>query len=274
MRHTNRPQRNASWRVIGALHGQLRKKAGYTQGRLAELLHVDLETVASIEQGRRLLQPRLATQLDELLETGGLLSASLAKVPVRERYPAFAREFIEHEQEALSLLWYENQVVPGLLQTEAYAAAIFGCLFPPITPEETEQRIRARMDRQAVLDRKPSPPIIHVIVEEAVLRRPIGGREVHRGQLQRLCQSAELPYLGFQIMPMGVDVHAALAGPVILLQTPEHESLAYLETQNMSFLADDPDEVHVLQLRYGMLRSQALTMEKSKGLLDDLLGEL
>ncbi|MEV7618066.1 helix-turn-helix transcriptional regulator [Streptomyces sp. NPDC089799] len=273
MRQTNRAQRNASWMVIGALHGQLRRRAGYTQGRLAELLHVDTETVASIEQGRRLLQPKLAVQLDELLETGGLLAASLAKVPVRERYPAFAREFIEHEREAVSLLWYENHVVPGLLQTQEYAAAVFSCVYPPLTVEETSQRISARLDRQAVLQRKPAAPIVHAIIEEVVLHRPIGGRAVLRGQLEYLREISELPHLGIQIMPTAVESHVALDGPMILLQTPDHEPLAYLEGQRSSFLQDDPSEIHVLHLKYGMLRSQALTVEDSKGLLDDLLGE-
>ncbi|MBW5481795.1 helix-turn-helix domain-containing protein [Streptomyces bambusae] len=273
MRQTNRPQRNATWQVIGALQGHLRKNAGYTQERLAEQLNIDAETIASIEQGRRLLQPKLAAQLDELMATGGSLTASLAKVPVRERYPAFVRNYIEHEQEALSLLWYETQVVPGLLQTQDYAAAVIGCVYPPLTAEETEQRLRARLDRQAILNRKPWPPFMHVIIEEAVLHRPVGGQEVLRGQLRHLREAAELPYLGFQVMPTAVGAHHALDGPMILLQTPEHETLAYLEGQRVSYLQDDPDEVHILQLKYGMLRSQALSVERSKGLLDDLLGE-
>ncbi|MFF5444859.1 Scr1 family TA system antitoxin-like transcriptional regulator, partial [Streptomyces sp. NPDC012888] len=176
MRQTNRPQRNASWMVIGALLGQLRKKAGYTQGQLAELLHVDLETVASIEQGRRLLQPRLAARLDDLLETGGLLTTSLAKVPVRERYPAFAIEYIEHERTATSLQSYENALIAGLLQTPEYAAAVFGSRVPPFTKEETKQNTTRRLERQAIFSRKPAPPMMHFILEEVILRRPIGGR--------------------------------------------------------------------------------------------------
>jgi hypothetical protein len=92
-------------------------------------------------------------------------------------------------------------------------------------------------------------------------------------QNQHLRRCAELPFLGLQIMPTNLGTHAGLDGPLVLLETPDHDQLAYIEGQLISFLHDDPDKVSVLQQKYGMLRSQALSPAESMGLLDDLLGE-
>lgn len=273
MTHTNKPLRNASWVVIGALAGHFRRQTEYTQASLAEYLHTDPETIASMEQGRRLLQPKMAAILDELFETRGALSAALAKVPKRERYPAFAIDFFTYEREAVSLFSYQSQVVPGLLQTPEYAVAVFDCLYPPFTPEEAEAELATRLGRQAIFQRKPWPPMMHYIVEQSVLERPLGGKEVLRAQLLRLRELAELPFLGLQIMPTGRETHAALSGPMVLLETSDHDQLVYLEGHQVSFLLDDPAEVHPVSLKYGMLRNQALSFEDSKGLLDALLGD-
>ncbi|OKK06713.1 DNA-binding protein [Streptomyces sp. CB03234] len=273
MHASSRPHKNTSWHLIGAQVGQLRRAAGLTQPKLAEKLNIHQETLASIEQGRRPLKYNLALEMDQVLETRGVLAAGVARVPERERYPAFAQDFIDHEQEAVTLLSYQNQVVPGLLQTQEYAAAVFSCLVPPISPDEAEERLSARLDRHKLFDRKPGPPVMSFLIEESVLSRPIGGPTVLRDQIEHLRRYAEHPYVGLQIMPTRREKHAGLNGPMVLLETPDHEHLAYIEGQRVSFLIDDPDEVSVLQQKYGMLRSQALTPEESMGLLDDLAGE-
>jgi transcriptional regulator with XRE-family HTH domain len=272
MHPAQKPKKNSSWHLIGAQVGHFRKAARITQPELAERLCVHEDTIGSIEQGRRALKPDLAEQLDLLLDTKGALAVAVAKVPERERFPAFAQDFVEHEQQALTLLSYESQVVPGLLQTEEYARAVFSCLYPPISPEEVEEWTSARLDRQKIFERKPWPPMMNFLLEEVILHRPIGGPEVLREQIRHLRRCAELPFLGLQIMPTNREKHAGLAGPVVLLETPDHDHLAYVEGQLVSFLNDDPDKVSILQQKYGMLRSQALNPEESKGLLDDLAG--
>ncbi|MEE1757010.1 helix-turn-helix domain-containing protein [Streptomyces sp. SP18CS02] len=273
MHPANKPRKNATWHLIGAQVGQLRRAAGLTQPELAEQVSLHIDTIASVEQGRRPLKYDLAQQLDQVLDARGVLAVAVSRVPERERYPAFAQDFVEHEQQALTLLSYQNQVVPGQLQTEEYAAAVFSCLFPPISPEEAEERLSARLDRHKFFDRKPWPPMMNFIIEESILHRPIGGRAVLREQIRHLRHCAELPYMAVQIMPTAREKHSGLAGPMVLLETPDHDQLAYIEGQRVSFLVDDPDEVSVLQQKYGMLRSQALTPEESMGLLDDLAGE-
>ncbi|MGW6566815.1 helix-turn-helix domain-containing protein [Streptomyces sp. NPDC054975] len=262
-----------SWEVVGALVGLYRQHAGLTQPELASRVCIGLETLGSIEQGRRPLRLKLAEEMDELLETKGALAAAVAKVPQRERYPAFAQEFMELEAQALALHSYQNQVVPGLLQTPEYASAVFESLYPPITQQDHEERLLGRIDRQRIFDQKPWPPMMTFLLDESILEKPIGGKDVLREQIRHLRRVAELPFLTAQVIPKNRTTHAGLDGPMVLIETPEHEHLAYIEGQRVSFLIEDADEVGILQQKYGMLRSQALTPEETKGLLDRLAGE-
>ncbi|WP_351223420.1 helix-turn-helix transcriptional regulator [Streptomyces sp. NPDC002133] len=272
MHPAQRNKRITSWHVIGAQLAGFRKEARMTQAALATQFCVGEDTIASIEQGRRPLKLDLAIALDELLDTKRALQIAVDKVPERERFPAFAQDFVEHEQEALTCLSYQAQVVPGLLQTEEYARAVFTSLYPPLDEDQLEEWVQARLDRQKLFQRKPRP-MVNFLLEESILHRPIGGRDVLRLQNEHLRRCAELPFLGLQIMPTDRDVHAGLDGPMVLLETPDHDHLAYIEAQRISFLVDDPDEVSAYQQKYGMLRSQALSPKESMRLLDTLLGE-
>lgn len=265
-------KRVTSWGPIGAQVAQFRRYAGKTQPVLATDLCISEDKLASIEQGRRPLQMALAVQIDTLLETKQALETAVSKVPERERYPVLIQDYLDYEQDAVTLLSYQAQLVPGLLQTEDYARALFDCHYPPIEEETVDDWVQGRMDRQKVWER-PRPPRANFILEEAILRRPLGGPEVMREQTRRLRDMAQLPCMGLQIMPTDRLPHAGLDGPMVLLETPEHEHLAYMEGQRVSFLIDDPDEVSAVQQKYGMLRSQALSPEESTRLLDQLLGE-
>ncbi|WP_259453457.1 helix-turn-helix domain-containing protein [Streptomyces ginkgonis] len=271
-RNNNRKKNKTTMNTVGAVVGRLRSQAGLSQPELAERACVAPETIASIEQGRRPLLPHIAERLDDVLGSKGVLWVMVDNLPEEAKFPVWAVEYVTKEQEALALSWFENQVVPGLLQTEGYARAVFRCHLPTLTEEEIEQRVSARLERQGVLHRK-RPVTASFIVSEAVLRDRIGGREVFLTQLRHLRECADLPGVAVQIMPLGRETHAALNGPFILLETPDHEHLAYSENQYSSHLIDHPDEVSNLAQRYAMLRAQALNPEESKRLLDQLLGE-
>ncbi|MFE7576845.1 Scr1 family TA system antitoxin-like transcriptional regulator [Streptomyces sp. NPDC057521] len=265
-------KRITSWHLIGAQVATFRRAAGLTQTALADQCRVSDDTIASIEQGRRALQLDFAMVLDQLLDTKTALQVAVSKVPQKERFPAFVQDFVDYEQNALSLMSYQNQVVPGLLQTEEYARFVLSCQYPPLEEHEQEDQVAARMARQRLLDRKPRP-VLHFIIEESVLRSEMGEPGMMRRQIERLRECAELPFVSIQIMPSNLPKHAALDGPMVLLETPDHDYLAYVEGQLVSYLHDDPDDVSVLQQKYGMLRSQALTPEESIRLLEHLLGE-
>ncbi|MER6684372.1 helix-turn-helix domain-containing protein [Streptomyces olivaceoviridis] len=272
MHVASRPKKVGSWYAVGALVAHFRKKARLTQEQFAESANLAVDTVRSIEQGRLALQPDRAEQFDELLDTGGALTVVVAKLPVRDRIVQFAQGLVDHEQEALSILSYQSLVVPGLLQTRDYCRAVFDCRYPALGSETAEQWVSAHMERQLIWQRD-RPPVGHFILEESILRRAVGGPEVMREQIRQILEYTEPVHMSFQVMPMGRTPHACLDGPMVLLETPEHERLVYLEVQRASFLVDDLDEVSDYHLQYGMLRSQALPPDESARLLHGLLGE-
>ncbi|GAA2972424.1 helix-turn-helix transcriptional regulator [Streptomyces enissocaesilis] len=259
-------------KMLGAQLAAFRRAAGYTQRSLGERIGADEETIASIEQGRRALKADLAEMLDELLDTKGALSAGVENLPEVDLFPLWAEEFMDHEREAIALSAYQNQVLPGLVQTEAYARTVFRNRVPAYDEDEIETFTAARIERQQILHRRV-PPTVSYVVWEPVLRLPVGGRQVHIEQLRHLRARSELPGLSIQFLPLNRTSHAGLNGPFVLMETPDHQHLAYAETQRGSQWVADPDEVSILARKYAMLRAQALTPEVSQGLLNRLLGE-
>ncbi|BCM69689.1 helix-turn-helix domain-containing protein [Streptomyces tricolor] len=268
-----RPKKVGSWYAVGALVAHFRKKARLTQEQFAELANLSVDTVRSIEQGRLALQPDRAEQFDELLGTGGALAVVVSRLPIRDRIVQFAQGLVDHEQEAVSIQSYQTQMVHGLLQTREYCLAAFDARYPALGSETAEQWVNARMDRQLIWQRD-RPPVGHFVMEESILRRQVGGPDVMRRQIQQILEYTDPVHMSMQIMPMDRMPHAGLAGPMTLLETPEHERLVYLEVQRASFMIDEPEEVSDYHLKYGMLRSQALSPDESARLLHGLLGEL
>ncbi|WP_282703013.1 helix-turn-helix transcriptional regulator [Streptomyces sp. CC219B] len=262
----------STMRMVGAQVQAARRATGYTQRSLGEAVRLDEETIASIEQGRRPLLPDLAQILDRLLDTKGLLVAGVDNMPEFDQFPLFAEQYMLHEREAVALSWYDNAVLPGLLQTESYIRAVLSERVPAYDEDELATKTGARLERQEILCRK-CPPTMSFIVWEPVLHLAIGGPKVRRDQLRHLREQAELPGLSLQFLPMNTPSHAGLDGPFTLLETPDHLHLAYTEGQRGSQWVSDPDEVSILARKYAMLRSQALSPQESKGLLDRLLGD-
>ncbi|MFK4099168.1 Scr1 family TA system antitoxin-like transcriptional regulator [Streptomyces sp. NPDC019531] len=261
-----------SWQAVGALVAHFRKQAHLTQEQFAESASIHVDTVRSIEQGRLALQPDRAEQFDELLDTKGALALLVERMPVREKVVQFAQSLVDHEQEAVSFLSYETQLVPGLLQTKDYCRATFDSRYPALGTETAEQWVNARMERQ-LLWQRDRPPVGHFILEESILRRQVGSPQVMRDQFCQILEYTEPLHMSFQIMPMDRMPHAGLAGPMTLLETPRDERLIYLEVQRASFLIEDPDEVRDYHHKYGMLRSQALSPDESVRYLHELLGD-
>ncbi|MDN3028903.1 helix-turn-helix transcriptional regulator [Streptomyces sp. S.PB5] len=267
-----RPKNLTSMKMLGKQLGAARRAMGYTQSALAALVQVDEETIASIEQGRRALKPDLAALLDEVLQTKGMLSAGVANLPEIDQFPMWAELYMEHEREAIALSWYDNAVLPGLLQTRAYAEAVLRERVPAYDEDEIETKASARLERQEILQRR-TPPTLSFVAWEPVLHLMIGGPEVRLEQLRHLRAIAELPCVSLQFLPLSSPCHAGLNGPFTLLETPDHQHLAYTESQCGSQWVSDADELSRLARKYAMLRTQALTPQDSRDLLDRLLGE-
>ncbi|MCX5296697.1 helix-turn-helix transcriptional regulator [Streptomyces sp. NBC_00193] len=259
-------------KMVGQMVAAARVAKNLTQKQLGELVNLDAETIASIEQGRRALMPNVAELMDLHLGLPGILAVAAHGMPSVDGPPPWAEEYLRLEDGAIALSWFDNQVVPGLLQTENYARAVITCRVPAHPEAEIESLTALRVARKAIL-RRETPPTLSFVIWEAVLRDRIGGDEVHAEQLRHLRECADLPHLSLQVMPLGRTSHAGLDGPFILLETPDHHHLGYTETQRGSQLISALDELSILARKYAMLRTQALNTEQTRGLLDRLLGE-
>lgn len=142
-----------------------------------------------------------------------------------------------------------DQVIPGLLQTKAYAQAVFGNKVPVYSQEEIETHTATRLQRQQILDRK-KPPTTSIVIWEPVLMMKLTSDDDHREQLRHLYAMAQLPGFCLQVLPLDGRVHAGLVSPFILLETPDHQHVAYTETQRVSPLIYDRNEVSILAQKY------------------------
>jgi transcriptional regulator with XRE-family HTH domain len=264
-------------RAVGKQIKVLRERAGMTQRELGDHLGYGEDMISSVERGRRSPQPQLLETADTLLEAGGLLTATIedvehAKAKARVRHPAWFRDYARLEAEAVEINFYNNHDIPGLFQTERRARALYEMRKPLLDEQTIEQRVASRLARQEILTHWP-PPMVTAVVEESALRRPIGGREVHKGQMEQLLRLGRLRNVELQVMPLERTEHAGMGGPFILLTPRGKPQLGYTEVQNSSRLATDPEEVRILAARYGSIRAQALTPGESLALLESMLGE-
>ena len=125
------------------------------------------------------------------------------------------------EEAAQQLAWYEPELVPGLLQTASYARAIITADNPEVEPGEIDRRVQLRIERQALIRRPTSPLALRVALNESILSRPVGGREVMSAQLGALAEAAELPNVRLRVVPFSVGLHHGLmTGPFVLLRFP------------------------------------------------------
>ncbi|MGP2440447.1 helix-turn-helix domain-containing protein [Streptomyces sp. JW3] len=264
-------------RAIGKQVKLLRERAGLTQKELGDRLGYGEDLVSSIERGRRVPQAEFLRAADELLNAGGLLKAVIediekAKAKARVRHPAWFRDYARMEREAVEINDYSCHDIPGLFQTERRIRALYEMRKPLLGEETIEQRVTSRLARQEILTPWP-PPMITSVIDESVLRRPLGGAEVHKEQLDHLSHLAGLRNVELQVMPTDRSEHAGMGGSFILLTPKGKPQVGYAEVQGSARLSTDPEEVRILAARYGSLRAQALTMRESLALIKNMLGE-
>ncbi|MGA5115377.1 helix-turn-helix domain-containing protein [Streptomyces pseudogriseolus] len=267
------PHPSDSLRTFGAVVQALREHAGLSRADLAARVQYSKHTVESVELGRRMPDEAFVERAEEALgNTGALRKAARHLTRGEAGLAAWFRRWARLEREAVSLCTYECRLVPGLLQSEGYARALFENRIPLLTDEQLEAQVEARMERQRMLRERPTVPF-HFIVEEAVLRRRLGGAEVRRAQLDYVLEQTAPRNVTLQVMPLEAEYHSCMDGPLRLLETPEGRRLAYSEGQESGRLIGDSKEVRVLQQRYDTLRSQALHPKDSRALLERLRGE-
>ncbi|MCX4994860.1 helix-turn-helix domain-containing protein [Streptomyces longwoodensis] len=251
---------------------KLRREAvGMRAGEFGRAVGYGEDLVYKIESGKRIPRPEFLDRADEVLDAGGLLAAMKEDV-AKVRYPKKVRDLADMEARAVEIGTYECNIVAGLLQTEEHARSVIGAAQPPYSPDDVERMVTARVARQSVFARDPAPALSFVL-EEGVLRRPIGGRVVWRQQLERLLEVGRLHNVVLQVMPMDCDTHSGLDGRIELLKFADGTAVGRSDGAFNGRPIHDPKHLRILELRYGTIRAQALPPRESLALIEHLLGE-
>ncbi|MDX3542908.1 helix-turn-helix transcriptional regulator [Streptomyces europaeiscabiei] len=229
------------------------------------------DLVYKIEAGKRIPRQEYLDKSDEALEAGGLISATWEDVK-KVRYPKKVRELGKLEAQAVEIGVYECNIIAGLLQTPDHARAVIGAAQPPYSPDDVERMAAARLARQWVFERDPAPSI-HFVLEEAPLRRQVGGTMVWRRQLERLLEVGRLHNVTLQVMPTNTEPHPGLDGRIELLKFSDGSAVGRSDGAFNGRATHDPKHLRILELRYGTIRAQALSPRESLAFIEQLLGE-
>ncbi|MFD4954640.1 helix-turn-helix domain-containing protein [Streptomyces sp. NPDC058451] len=260
--------------VVATVGRQLRLRreaTGMRAGEFAAAVGYGEDLVYKIEGGKRIPRPEYLDKADEVLGAGGLLSAMKEDVK-RVRYPKKVRDLAKLESQAVELLSYGSHNLHGLLQTEEYARALLSTRRPALSEDELERALAARMARKSIFKRVPAPELSFV-QEEVTLRRPVGGKMVLRRQLEHLLEVAHLRHVDVQVMPTSRGDHPGTGGRIQVLKFPDGTAVGRADDEFGSRPVSVPQQLRILELRYGIIRAEALTTRESLTFVEQLLGE-
>ncbi|WP_149185053.1 helix-turn-helix transcriptional regulator [Streptomyces sp. TRM49041] len=260
--------------VVATVGRQLklhREAAGLKAVEFGELLGYGEDLVYKVEAGKRIPRPEYLDRADKVLNARGLIAA-MSKDVEEVRYPRKVRDLARMEARAVEMGLYGNHNIHGLLQTEEHMRALFDVWLPAYSDEEMERIVAGRLARHAVFDRSPAPTLSFV-QEEVTLRRPVGGRMVWRRQLERLLELGQLRNVSIQVIPTDREEHVGTGGLIEVLKFPDGTAVGRSEGAFGGRPVSDPKHVRILELRYGMIRAQALTPRESRALIEQMLGE-
>ncbi|MGW0402682.1 helix-turn-helix domain-containing protein [Streptomyces sp. NPDC003002] len=260
--------------VLAALGRQLkawREEAGTRAADFGTEIGYGEDLVRKVEAGRRIPRPEYLDRADAALNAGGKITAMKADME-QVRYPKKVRDLAKLESRAVEIGTYNNHNIHGLLQTREYATALFAMRRPAYSSDEMERILAARMARQSIFERSPAPALSFV-QELVTLTRPIGGTMVLRRQLERLLEVAQLPNVELQVMPTNVSDHAGMGGLIEMLKFDDGSAVGRSDGAFHGRPVSEPKQLRILDLRYGIIRAQALTPRASRDFIEELLGE-
>ncbi|BDU07661.1 helix-turn-helix transcriptional regulator [Nocardia cyriacigeorgica] len=276
----------AGLRRLSVLLSEMREQANLTKEEVSAKTGINVTTLYRIERAQARPQRRtLLTMLDlygvdEARRKDALELLSDAQKPGMSRpYEASLTEvyaaYINFESVALSARHYQTSYVPGLLQTEQYALAVIDTTMPKVDAAIMERRARARMDRAAVLT-KDDPLELWVVLDEAAIRRVVGGPEIMRGQLHRLLEEVLKKNVILQILPFDAGAHPGMAGAFTLLDfhDPADPELVYVEGIAGDALIEGHNEIRRFGVIFDQLRAMALSPRDSAALISEAASEL
>jgi hypothetical protein len=249
---------------------------------VAEQLECSTSKVSRIETGHTSATPRDVRDMLRIYGVVGTESDELVQIAREARQKGWwhpystvlTGAYVGLEAAASSVRAYEQQVVPGLLQTEDYAKAMIRAARPDITADQVEQRVRVRLGRQSLLSQE-DPIDFWVVLDEAVVSRPVGGDAVMRAQLERLVEAADLPNVTLQILPFEVGGHAGMDGTFAILEFPEpgDPDVVYAENATGGLFLEKTEELQKYVFIFDHIRAAAIRPEESVALIAKLAKE-
>jgi transcriptional regulator with XRE-family HTH domain len=250
-----------------------REAAGLTQEQLARLMGYSASVIAKLETCRTVASPEHAVKADEALKTPGTFGR-LRRAMLNGAYEAWVRAYLEIEARATVLRSWQPLVVDGLLQTEAYARALIRAGRPGDSDAEVEGMVMARTARQEIWAREdPPPPMLYVILGEAVLRQRVGDAEVMRGQLGRLLEAAQNPRITIQVMPSSAAAHPGMLGPFVVASFESGPDAAYLDNALTGQVTERRKDVARVALLCDTMAREALSPGASADLIAKVVEE-
>jgi len=273
--------------LVGAKLRRLRTDLGITREQAGDHIRASAWKIHRLENGQVGFKERDLRDLLDLYQVDDPQEVADTLALAREAnhpgwwqhygdvLPAWFRAYVDLESAASLIRTYEGQFIPGLLQTDDYIRAVVQSAHLDHTAEDVGRRVRLRMARQTVLTRE-QPPRLWAVIDEAALRRPVGGREVMRGQLERLVDASKLANVTLQVLPFGLGAHPAMAGSFSILRFGDQElpDVVYLEHLTGASYLEKRDEVERYLDIMEILCVEAEPPDRTVELLQGILAEL
>lgn len=261
-------------RVFGAMLRRYRVKAGMSQEQLGARVFCSADLIGKIENGQRVPSEQFAEACDSVseLSTGGVLGElrDVLRDYLKQRaYPGWFVRWPEKEADATILRSFELVIVPGLLQTQEYARALLANRIAS-SSDDVDEIVAARMERQSILARD-QPPELWVVIDEAVLHRPVGGAYVMREQINQVMKAARRSNVVVQVIPAAVGVHEGIAGAgFVIADFDDAPHAAYQDTPVRGQVIEDTDDIAVLMAIWDRVRAEALPRAASLDLMEEV----
>ncbi|MZD05298.1 helix-turn-helix domain-containing protein [Streptomyces sp. SID5785] len=271
-------------RRLGQELRRLRELKGMTAEEVAERLLVSQSKISRLENGRRSISQRDVRDLCGVYEVEDhRIVDSLMQMAKDSRQQGWWHSFgdipysvyIGLETDAASLRIYDPQVVPGLLQTRGYAEALINGALPETVSQDIEKRVQVRMRRQERIQAPDNPLRLWTVLDEAALKRVVGGKSVMREQLEHLVEQSQLPHVTVQVIPFDMGAHPGLNGQYAILEFPDaaDSSVVYIEGVTSDLYLEKANDVQKYSVMYEHLRAQALNVDQSRQFISDIAKE-
>lgn len=263
----NGSQRQAAWEFFGAELKRRREEAGLTQVELGALVFVSGGYIGQFEQAIRKPQLDVAMRIDDILQTAGFFERTWRKLIDDKRYADYFAAVVELERTATKIAEFAPTVIPGLLQTAAYARAVTLAANPFVTDEYVDEKVGARLERSRIL-KDATRPEYWAVLHENTLRTPVGGPAAMAEQLEHIAALMRERTVLVQVLPYSAGAYAVTAGDLRLMEFEDAPPTLYTETAFTGGLLDDPAVVKRAQRAYDLLRGAALSPEASLALIE------